>query len=161
MADGYVLLEFNTVGEARVSTLECFDFRLADSLDFDAIEGIEQIKEQLPEVKGALVMVVFDYKFTKSTSYWGIDDDGEEEIIVVSHTVVNNNYKEFSREMLTYLTEDRLHSIYAQGDPRDPDTMAIAEWEEFYDEEFKPFKKESKKLTMRDVFNRAHEEEEL
>jgi hypothetical protein len=159
MADGYVLLEFNTVGEARISTLECFDFRLADSLDFDAIEGVEQIKEQLPEVKDALVMVVFDYKFTKSTSYLGIDDDGDEEIIVISHTIVKENYKEFSREMLTYITEDRLHTIYAHGDPRDPGTMEIAEWEEFYDEDFKPFKKEPKKLSTVDIFNRIHEEE--
>ena len=159
MADGYVLVEFNLDGKARSNSLECFDFRLDSNLDFDAIEGVDQIKEQLPEIKDALVMVVFDYKFTKSTSYLGIDDDGDEEIIVISHMIVKENYKEFSREMLTYITEDRLHTIYAHSDPREPGTMAIVEWEEFYDEDFKPFKKEPKKLSTVDIFNRAYEEE--
>lgn len=155
MTDGFALIEINTKGEARLKEengLHWFDFRL-EQVCFDDAEGTEQLAYQLPNnLKDALVLVTFDYVCNCSRGWEG-DYDCEELFNVVSHTVVKENYKEFYREMITEDLNvgiggiENLDSIPENfwKDKRYYQDL-IASWEEFYDEDFVPFKKETKKF---------------
>lgn len=165
MADGYVLIEINTEGEARIKEdgLNWLDFRLKD-VDFDACEGLEQLHGQLPEgMKDALVLVVFDYVCNTSYDSWTGEYDCEELFNVVTHQIMKNDYKEFSREVVTLELKYGIDG-YQNIDtlPEDVDDVIkeknyyksiVANWEAFYDEDFVPFEKKPKKIeSWKDAF---------
>jgi hypothetical protein len=144
MADGYVLLEINTEGDFRVQgdQVHWFDFRLQDVCFSDA-EGEDQLYNQLPVgLRDCLVMVMFDYKCNCSRD-WAGDYDCDEEFIVSSHYIVKEGYKEFYRELVTV----ELESFNDFGSEKEEYYLdVVGDWEEFYDEDFVPFKKQPKKI---------------
>lgn len=149
MADGYVLLEINTEGEARVKDDEVkwFDFRL-HGVPFEDCEGTDQLVADLPDLKDCLVMVIFDYKCNCTRDYWG-DYDYEEIFTAVSHYIVKEGYKEFSRELITEELNVGINGeliLKAMPDEDNYYKNLVADWEEFYDEDFVPFKKQPKQV---------------
>lgn len=158
MADGHALIEINTIGEGRLKELSYFDFRL-EAIDFESSEGTEQLMSQLPgEPKDSLVLVVFSYHCETSRSYEG-EYDCEELFNVVSHTIVKTNYKELYRELVSEEIIFGINDIFnldAADDviPSEDNhyKQCIAEWEEFYDEDFVPFEPKSKKDRDVDAF---------
>lgn len=144
MADGYVLLEVTTEGEFRVQgeQVNWFDFRLQDVCFFDA-EGLDQLVSQLPDLKDCLVMVTFDYE-CKCSRDWEGGFDCDEEFFVTSHYIVKEGYKEFYRELITVELES-FNDFNTEAKEDFYDTV-IADWEEFYDEDFVPFKKQPKQI---------------
>jgi hypothetical protein len=152
MADGYVLIEINTEGEGRVNPNErpyWYDFRLED-VYFDDIEGVEQLMSQLPDLKDCLVMVHFDYKCNCSRGWEG-DYDCEEILNLTHYYIVKEGYKEFYREMVTCELNygingyDQLECMPEEDGPNHYKHI-VGEWEEFYDEDFVPFKKQPKTI---------------
>lgn len=117
---------------------------------------------QLPgELKDSLVMVVFSYHCDTSRSYEG-GYDCEEHFNVVSHTIIKTNYKEFYRELVTEEIQHGISDIshlYAAEDivPNEDNhyNQIIAEWEEFYDEDFVPFEQKTQKERDVDEFLRS------
>lgn len=155
--DGYVLIEVNTEGKMRVQhhdgamKLEFYDFRLCD-LDWDNDFVIGSIEEQLPkDMKDVLIMVQFSYQSVPCGcgDYWSVDY--EDCIIVESYNVVKTDYKEFFRKMAT----EELKMISYEPEPDSEETkqyyqMVQLDWEEFYDEDFVPFKpKEENKFPFK------------
>lgn len=146
--DGHVLIEVNTEGQMRVQhhdgamKLEFYDFRLSD-LDWDNEFIVDSVEGQLPKgITDALLMVHFTYKSLPSggSDYWSVEY--EDCIIVEDHIVVKTNYKEFYRQMVT----KELALQPYEHEPDSDDTKMYynnlqADWEEFYDEDFKPFEK--------------------
>jgi hypothetical protein len=148
---GFVLIEINTVGQARMNDndeVNWVDFRLQDVLFHDA-EGVEQLHGQLPEdLKDCKVLVVFDYVCNCSRDYWG-EYDCEELFNIVNYTVVQDNYKEFYREQVTDVIGYDIGGLKSLDEMPDGDNYyknLVADWEEFYDEDFVPFKKKPKRL---------------
>jgi len=151
MADGYVELEFNEQGEARVKEVNYLDLRLTCS-DIEHEDIASQLAFQLPkELKDALVLAVIKVDFLMSHHWeYGVECDGVN-IHLLSHTVLKENYKEFYREMVT--EEVKLVATFEDSDVifrddvDDQDRMyyknLIADWEEFYDEDFLPFRKKA------------------
>lgn len=145
MIDGYLLVEFNTEGKGRikvtsgVTELTYVDIRL-ENLDLGMDDAFSMLEDQFPkELKNVLVMAFFTYKSVSSGGgdYWS--QDYEDVFILQSHVVLQENYKEFYRKMLTEelseLRELRLEEeqeldgkMYAQE--------LVGHWEEFYDEDF-------------------------
>jgi hypothetical protein len=148
MADGIALVEINTKGEGKLKTLSYFDFRL-EHINFEDSEGLDQLMGQLPkDMNDVLVSVIFGYQCTHSQ---GFEDeiDYEEIFNIVSYTVVKKNYKELYRELIT---EELISGINGFQNINAADDLIfqdnyykeiVAEWSEFYGEEFKPTHKES------------------
>lgn len=146
MADGLAMIEINHKGEGRLKELNWFDFRLENVLFHDA-EGVEQLVDQLPEgINDVLVLVVFNYVCHCSKSWEG-EFDCDEIFNLVSHQILKPNYKEFYREIVTeklnmcdilpdFMLEDT--ALLYENDCKE----LVSEWEEFYDEDFKPYVKE-------------------
>ncbi|QIW88797.1 hypothetical protein P59_200 [Bacillus phage P59] len=142
MADGQVFIEVNTEGAMRVMTSETlggvhfFDIRLT-CLDIDDEFIRDEMEGQLPEgLKDVLIMCLFKYKSVSSGGYWDIEyeDSFELEHFAVAIT----DYKEFYR---LQVTEELSCKDFGPGpDDRYYDDL-VADWEEFYDEDFKPFEK--------------------
>ena len=149
--DGYVLIEVNTEGEMRVQhhddemRLEFYDFRLTE-LDWDNDFIVKSIEGQLPkDITDVLIMVHFTYKPVPDGrgDYWSVDY--KDCIIVEDYIIVKTDYKEFYRQMVT----EKLALLPYDHEPNSEDTKLYyeslqAEWEEFYDEDFKPFEKKIK-----------------
>jgi hypothetical protein len=143
MADGIALVEINTKGEGKLKTLSYFDFRL-EHINFEDSEGLDQLMGQLPkDMNDVLVSVIFGYQCTPSQGFEN-EMDYEELFNIVSYTVVKKNYKEFYRELITEELNvgiDGFQDINAADDLIFKDNYykeIVAEWSEFYGEEFTP-----------------------
>ena len=142
MADGHALIEINTKGEPKLKEVYYYDIRLTCS-DVEDDDISEQILAQLPEgVNDVMILAIFRVEYETSYHYeYGYECDGVN-IHLESHNIVLNNYKEFYREQLTEIT--KFNSL--NNDDEKYYREEIAEWEEFYDEDFKPFKRKPKMI---------------
>jgi hypothetical protein len=145
--DGYALIEFNTEGNGRIKEIHYLDNNLT-LLEIDDDEIYLMFEEQLPDFKDVLVMVFFthqsipcgygDYWRVEYTSYFKVD----------SFTIVRTDYKEFYRRMVTEEIQIDNTQPFLDLDEDNYYNELISSWEEFYNEEFKPFKKpEPPKIT--------------
>jgi hypothetical protein len=153
--DGWVLIEINPNGQMRVKEkdscleLEFFDFRLKNvGCEWDNDFIIEMVSDQLPKhLKDVLVQVFFTYKSVPcgNGDYW--DTEYEDVIAVDTHVIVKTDYKNFYQKMVT--EELKLQPFCPEPDSEDTKHYyndLVWNWEEFYDEDFTPFKPESIKL---------------
>ena len=145
MADGYALIEINTEGKARAKDVTYFDFRLI-GCDIEHDDIADQVSYQLPEgIKDVLVLVVFNLNFI--TSYdWESGYHECDEIIInlESHNIVKTDYKEFYRELVT--EEIKYYKDVSDTDKENYNFLLL-DWEEFYDEDFKPSKTKPKQIS--------------
>lgn len=166
MADGHVELEINEQGEARVKEVNYLDIRLT-CLDIEHDDIASQLSAQLPqEMKDVLMLAVIKVEFLMSHHWeYGTECDGVD-IELLSHSILKENYKEFYREMVTEEVKlvailDGSDVVFHEDIERD-DRMyynnLIGDWEEFYDEDFKPFQKQiiamdDKKINLQALLN--------
>lgn len=148
MASGYVLIEINTEGNGRVKSPEgCpevkyLDFRL-EGCDFEHYEMADSMMGGLPkELKNVLVLCSFTIEGVESFN--GESTEYDTEIRLESHIVLKTGYKEFYRMMIT--EELKLQGTAPDCDDGQYYENLLSDWEEFYGEDFKPFKKEPKKI---------------
>jgi hypothetical protein len=155
--DGYVLIEVNTEGQMRIKQydgcrdLHYIDFRLEMALDLDNEFIVDCLYPSLPkDLKDVLIMAFFNYQSIPSGhgDYWSIDY--EDNIILQSHVVLKTDYKEFYRQQITHELNDCIGGYkninsYPEEDC-DYYKGIVADWEEFYDEDFKPFQPQKIKL---------------
>ncbi len=149
MSDGYALLEISEEGYYRIKKSEgipevkYFDFRL-EGCDFEhygmedsLIHGIHK------ELKDALVLCSFNIH--SYGSFNGESTEYETDIILDSYIVLKTDYKEFYREMITNELDlvggFEAIDIVPDGEESNYYKDLVYEWEEFYEEEFKPWKK--------------------
>lgn len=158
MADGYVIVEVNTEGGMRVKAPEgvlelfFFDIRMNCSMDWDNNFIISCLEEKLPDdLEDTLIMCTFDYQaIGGGLSYWE-QEDYEDDIQLVDWVPLKKEYKEFYREMVT----EELSS------PPQPDQdltylmELVADWEEFYGEDFVPYERKHKSVMSFDAFAAA------
>jgi hypothetical protein len=142
MADGQVLIEVNTEGEMRVMASEhlggvhFFDIRLT-CLDVDNDFIRDEMEGQLPEgLKDVLIMCLFNYKCIGDGGYYG--DDYEDSFELEHFAIVRTDYKEFYRMQVT---EELSYKDFGPGPDNGYYEDLVADWEEFYDEDFEPYKK--------------------
>lgn len=148
MANGYIFLEVNPAGEARTLEYHFFDMEMREYVEFEDGNGLEHILEQLPEmvVEDTHVFASFNYSSHSTYDSYNGEYDLEENYEVESFTVLQTNYKEFTRKQLTLLVAsitgpDMYEYNSYWGDPESYKKNvhdSVAEWEEFYDEDFKP-----------------------
>jgi hypothetical protein len=138
MADGQVFIEVNTEGDMRVMPSESlggihfFDIRLS-GLDIDNEFMLEEMEGQLPEgLKDVLIMCLFNYKSIESGGYW--DVEYEDSFELEHFHIVQTNYKKF------YHIQVSEELLCAGFGPDHYYEGLVADWEEFYDEEFEPYK---------------------
>lgn len=147
MADGYVLIEVNEVGEGRIKdeTVNWIDFRL-DTVDFNASEGLSQLMEQITkDVKDELVLVFFNYHVKTFYDHWSGATEYEGFFDVEFSKVIKKNYKNFYQGILT---EELNGCINGFGNIESMSTDSnhdyyrnlILDWEEFYNEDFTPLR---------------------
>lgn len=142
MVDGHALVEINTKGEAKLNDFHFYDLRLT-GCDIEE-DMAEQILSQLPKgISDVMVLAIFRVEWLMSYHpEYGNECDGVA-IHLESHNIVVDNYKEFYREQLTELTkyepleDENEEKLYKED---------IAEWEEFYDEDFTPFVRKPKPI---------------
>lgn len=150
MVDGYVLMEYNKVGEPRIKegNVEWLDIRLQCSVDFKYADGESQIIDQLPKYKDKLIMVFFKYVFeTDSKFYYDFYNDGGEELInVISHHILKENYQAFHKLQVTEELEmdikgfgELKHMLQSDTNPENNYYKNLVEdYEDFHGEKFKP-----------------------
>lgn len=162
MINGYALIAINKDGsKSMCREHQVFDVRLQD-LELYHIED-----ELTPnELKDCLVMVFFKYESVRSGGWEYVEY--EDCLIPVSHTVIQNNYRDFWREQISIQVTCHGYKDFpsvetTKDDEKWADEM-IEEWESLYDEDFEVhprWKKENKedredeinaKLLM-DIFN--------
>ncbi|MED4799045.1 hypothetical protein P9684_04165 [Bacillus atrophaeus] len=145
MADGYVLIEVNSDGEGKLKdeAVNWIDFRL-DTVDFNASEGLNQLMEQISkEVKDELVLVAFNYRVESSYDSWSGATEYEDFFDIEFFKTVRNNYKKFYQGLVTAELDvgingfDNIKSM-PNDDNQNYYRNLIAEWEEFYKEDFMP-----------------------
>jgi hypothetical protein len=137
MADGQLFIEVNTEGETRVKTGEYggvhfFDIRLS-GVDVDHEFILEEMEGQLPEgLKDVLIMCLFKYESIESGGYW--DVEYEDSFKLEHFAIIQSDYKEFYRRQVS---EELLCKGFGPDSYYD---SLVADWEEFYDEDFEPYK---------------------
>lgn len=144
MADGYVLLEVSEDRRTKIKDAEInwIDLKLemAD-VDFEASEGLEQLTEQLPsDIRDALVLVAFRYRVESSYDSWSGATEYEDFYDAESFLVVKEGYKEFYRgqvEVELNVGINGHENINSTEFAKDYYKELVAEWEEFYNEDFK------------------------
>lgn len=144
-ADGYALLEINLKGQAKCYESRFFDIRL-DTADFDTEHITANILWQLPDdLKDVLVMCLFKYRSESSYDYWSGGTEYENHFDLITHHVVQTAYKEFYRFQLTETAKSDGSYGFFEFLPEEEQHFArsIAEWEEFYEEDFKPTEKKT------------------
>lgn len=146
MADGYALIEINKEGKGRMkSSDQCpevkfIDFRL-EGCDFEYYGLDEAMMYSLPkDLKDVLVLCSFNIVGTESFN--GESTDYDTEIHLESHMILKENYKDFCRKMIT--EELELKGTSPDCDDEQYYKNLLAEWEEFYSEDFEPFEKPKK-----------------
>lgn len=99
--DGYVVMAINKDGhEFIIEGPRWFDIRL-ESVCFDDAEGGGQLVDGLPkEMRNVQVLIAYKYKSVGGKGFEG-EWDFEEVFEVVSHTLINDDYKEFSRRNIS------------------------------------------------------------
>ncbi|ATO28959.1 hypothetical protein C6370_20295 [Bacillus atrophaeus] len=145
MADGYVLIEVNEDGEGRLKdeAVTWIDFRLG-IVDFNASEGLNQLMEQISkDVKDELVLVLFNYRVESSYDSWSGATEYEDFFDVEFFKVIKKNYKKFYQGLVTAELDvgingfDNIESMPTDSNQNYYRNL-IAEWEEFYNEDFIP-----------------------
>ncbi|AFQ57828.1 hypothetical protein BHY07_10395 [Bacillus subtilis subsp. subtilis] len=145
MADRYVLIEVNEDGEGRLKdeAVTWIDFRLS-IVDFNASEGLNQLMEQISkDVKDELVLVLFNYRVKSSYDSWSGATEYEDFFDVEFFKVIKKNYKKFYQGLVTVELDvgingfDNIESMPTDSNQNYYRNL-IAEWEEFYNEDFIP-----------------------
>lgn len=152
MAIGYVTIEINEKGEPRIQKdmsgkemLTFLDINYASITDIQS-EALEMIRASIPkEMKDVLVIFTFKYE-SRGGGY--MLDDYEDWLVIESKLVLKENYKEFYRFQVTTELEmvgainEETHSKWGIPDDekelKEEMELLVGEWEEFYDEDFKP-----------------------
>lgn len=145
MADRYVLIEVNEDGEGRLKdeAVTWIDFRLS-IVDFNASEGLNQLMEQISkDVKDELVLVLFNYRVKSSYDSWSGATEYEDFFDVEFFKVIKKNYKKFYQGLVTVELDVGINGFdNIESTPTDSNQNyyrnLIAEWEEFYNEDFIP-----------------------
>lgn len=144
--DGYALIRINDKDEAKaeIEEYQFFDIRLS-VCDFDSENICDDLVGQLPKgMKDVLVMCLFNYHSESSYDYWSGATEYEDCFDLKVHQVVKENYKEFYREQVTEELNvgiNGMKNLSCMPDGENFYKEMIATWEEFYDEDFKPFEK--------------------
>lgn len=149
MAIGYMTVEINGKGEPRIQKdrngkemLTFLDVSYELETEIHS-EALEMIRASIPkELKDVLVLFTFNYE-----SHGGgyLMDDYEDWLVIESQLLLKENYKDFYRQQVTKELE------MANGLPKDIEALTssekewkealsflVGDWEEFYDEDFKP-----------------------
>lgn len=152
MAIGYMTVEINKKGEPRIQKdrdgkemLTFLDIEYANVTDIQP-EALEMIRASIPkEMKDVLVIFTFNYE-SHGGGYFS--DDYEDWLVIESKLVLKENYKEFYRQQITTelkmmgaIKEEIRHQWGLPDDEKEMKEameMLVGEWEEFYDEDFKP-----------------------
>lgn len=96
--------------------------------DIDEFLDLSEVRTKQSEINNCLVLATFLYR---SVPYFNGEYTESEDIIVVSEVIVlDDNYKVQWQKNLT--TE--------YGTSKDSTHIDIYEWEEFYDDDYEPFK---------------------
>ncbi len=164
--DGMAILGIHPSGKAAgCIEYKAFDFRNHNYLTdcFYDDEAVEQLLNQLPEGLSNCIVVTFFTMNWNSTPTWEEPHDGEMEYNLVSHTVVHWDYKESYRHDLSVEVTFDGQIAYplpegGAGPYKSPDDEEykqvlndIAEWEEFFDEDFSLSSTVKDKLKKRDI----------
>lgn len=152
MAIGYMTVEINEKGEPRIQK----DKNGQDRLTFMDVsfeytteihsEALEMIRASIPkELKDVLVFFTFKYE-SHGGGYFM--DDYEDWLMIESQLVLKENYKQFYRHQVTTelemvgaiqgATEKEWGLPDDEKELKEAMELLVGEWEEFYDEDFKP-----------------------
>lgn len=152
MAIGYMTVEINEKGEPRIQKDKNGQERLTFmdvSYEYNTeihSEALEMIRASIPkEMKDVLVFFTFKYE-SRGGGYFM--DDYEDWLVIESQLVLKENYKAFYRhqvttelEMAGAITEEAGEEWGLQENEKELKEaleLLVGEWEEFYDEDFKP-----------------------
>jgi hypothetical protein len=139
--DGYIRFAVDPTGEKTwVVDYETNDMALKwyfdefvgeDANDLIDMNEVEKIN---PDIKNCFLLVTYSYRSVPSFN--GETTDYDDETTVRDVIVLDTNYKETWRRNLT--------TMYEHNSPEEMDSQEcksdLAEWEEFYDEDFEFFK---------------------
>jgi hypothetical protein len=137
--DGYAILVVNENGtKSYVVDHNSHDNRLQHCLQWGDMNLEEEL---LPDgLNDCLVMVFFNYTSVRS-SCWEYDEY-EDILTIQQHVVMQESYKEFWREQISFtITYDGHRECPREFEDKDKEVEnwvdeLIEEWEELYDEEF-------------------------
>ena len=156
LSDGYALLEISEEGKYKIKRTEAIpevkylDFRL-EGCDFEHYGMEDSLIHGIPkELKDVLILCSF--KIHSYESFNGESTEYDTDIILDSYIVMKTDYKEFYREMVTNEL-NLIGGFEAIGNMPDGEESnyykdLVYEWEEFYDEEFKAWKKSTIKFNL-------------
>lgn len=139
---GFIRFAINEDGtKGKVFGIYANDFQLDDYFntyysDIDEFFDLREVRTKQPEINNCLVLATFSYR---SVPYFnGEYTESEDVFDVIEAIVLDNNYKEQWRKNLTTeygISEDSTH-------------IDIYEWEEFYDDDYKPFQYKSEGFNL-------------
>lgn len=152
MAIGYMTVEINEKGEPRIQKnqdgKEMLTFLDVEYLYTSEIhsEALEMIRASIPkEMKDVLVFFTFKYE-SHGSGYF--TDDFEDWLVIESQLVLKENYKAFYRHQVTTelkmvgaINEESATEwgiLENEKELKEAMELLVGEWEEFYDEDFKP-----------------------
>lgn len=131
---------------------EFIDDSIDDLFDLNEVKKMLEKKGESGDISNVLLAVAFSHESVKSFN--GESTEYDDDFIVEDVMVLNRHYKEQWRMNLTYeFGTDNLGQVKEQfsvgvdGEDSSPYPEAILEWEEFYDEDFTPFKPGKIKLS--------------
>lgn len=149
MADGYLFVEISPEGKAREIDHHFFDMDKREYVQWEDEEGMQTLVDLLPDSAVSDTHVFISFNHSSHTTYDSYNGEYDVEVYyeIEGFTVLQRDYKEFTRRQLTLHLASITGPSIVEYDPfpgntafiRDGVHDVVAEWEEFYDEDFKPF----------------------
>lgn len=137
-ADGYAVLAVNETGDkAHIVDYRSHDYRLQELVQWDDMHMEECL---LPDgISDCLVMVFFTYHSYPDGGWEAPHSEYAEELNIQHYVIMQENYKEFWREQISYyITYDGIKEYPREFDKQEEEWFDedIENWEVLYDDDF-------------------------